>query len=158
MLAVGRRAVTCGSVQIARRVIARFGLSVTQPGRDVTILRSQARLPATHTCQLVGPGVFAVLGGLGAIFRRHLAVIDSLGAVVRSFSVPRWGPGPFRLLTLTHRAVPCGSVEVTRCVIARRGFSVALLGLTVTNVRGQIAVAPFYVPLTCRRQGVLAFV
>jgi hypothetical protein len=143
MLTVGRRAVTCGSIKVAGRVITRFGLSVTQPGRDVAILRGQARLPAAHAGQLVGPGIFAVLGGLGAILGRNLAVIYGLGAVIGSLGVRGWRQRTFacRVLTLARGAVPCGAVEVTRCVISRRGLSVALLGLSVTHVRRQIAVA-----------------
>ena len=156
MLPVGRGAVTRGSIEIARRVITRLGLSVTQPGRDVAILGSQARLPTAYSCQLVGPGILAVLGGLGAVFGRHLAVIDSLGPVIRSLGVPRWRTGTFALglLTLTCRAVPCRPVEVARRVITRCGLPVTLLGLSVTHVGGQIAVAPFYVALTCDCKGV----
>jgi hypothetical protein len=87
MLTVGRRAVTCGSVKVAGRVITRLGLSVPQPGSDVAILRGQARLPAAHAGQLVGPGILAVLGGLGAILGRNLAVIDGLSAVIGSLGV-----------------------------------------------------------------------
>jgi len=41
MLTVARRAIPCGSVEITRRVVARFGLSVTQLGRDVSLPRRQ---------------------------------------------------------------------------------------------------------------------
>jgi hypothetical protein len=61
-------------------------------------------------------------------------------------------------LTLTRRAIPRGSVEVTRRVVARRGLSVALLGHSVTHVRSEIAVAPFDVTLASRCQGVLAVI
>jgi len=143
MLTVGRRAITCGSVKVARRVITRFGLSVPQPGRNVTVLRSQARLPTAYSCQLVGPGILAVLGGLGAILGCHPAVIDSLGSVIGSLGVRGRRQRIFavRLLTLARGAVSCRSVEVTRGVISRRGLSIALLGLSVTHVRRQIAVA-----------------
>jgi hypothetical protein len=156
MLAVGRGSVTRGSIEIARRVITGLGLSVTQPGRDVPILRGQASLPTAHPGQLVCPGVLAVPGGLGAVFGRHLAVIYGLGAIIGSLGVPRWRTGTFALglLTLTCRAVSCRPVEIARRVIARRGLSVTLLGLPVTHVGGQIAVAPFYVALTCDCQGV----
>ena len=159
MLAVGRGSVTRGSIEIARRVITGLGLSVTQPGRDVPILRGQASLPTAHPGQLVCPGILAVPGGLGAIFGRHLAVLDSLGPVIRSLSVPRWRTGAFALglLILTCRAVPCRPVEVARRVIARRGLSITLLGLSVTHVRSQIAVPPFYVALPCGCKGVLTF-
>jgi len=145
MLPVGRRAISCGSVKIAGRVIARLGFSVAQPGRDVTVLRSKAGLPAAHSCQLVGPGIFAILGGLGAILGRNLAVIDSLGAVIRGLGATPWRSGTFacRPFTLTRRAIPCGSVEVSRRVITRFRLSVTLLRLSVTHVRSQIAVAPF---------------
>ena len=160
MLTIGRRAVTCGSVKIAGRVITRFGLSVTQPGRDVAILRGQARLPAAHAGQLVGPGIFAVLGRLGAILGRNLAVIYGLGAVIGSLGVRGWRQRTFacRVVTLARGAVTCGAVEVTRRVVASRGLTVTLFGLTVTHIRGQIAIAPFYIPLTRGCQGVLAIV
>ncbi|HEY4896610.1 MAG TPA: hypothetical protein VII01_11020, partial [Solirubrobacteraceae bacterium] len=111
-LIVARRAIPCGSVAITRCVVPCFGLSVTQPGRDVTVLGSQPGLPAAHPCQLVRPGIFAVLGGLCAIFGCNLAVVDGLGAVVRSLSTPRGSSGTFarRMLTLARRAIPCGSV------------------------------------------------
>jgi hypothetical protein len=148
MLTVGRRAVTRGSVKIPCCVITRFGLSVTEPGRDVTVLRSQAGLPAAHPGQLVGPGIFAVLGGLGTVFGRNLAVVNSLCAVICSLGVRRWG----------SRSFACGLLTLVRCavsrgVIARSCLSVALLGLSVAYVRGQIAVASFYVPFAWRRQG-----
>jgi hypothetical protein len=157
ILAVARRAVPCGSVEITRRVVTRLGLPVSQAGRDVTVLCSQPGLPAPHSCQLVGPGILAVLGGLCAVFGCNLAVVDGLGAIVRSFSLPRGGSGTFacRLLTLARRAIPCGSVEITRRVVTRFGLAVTLLGLAVTYVRSQIAVPPFYVALPCGCRGVL---
>ncbi len=160
MLTVGRRAIPCGSIKIARRVVTRFGFSVAQPGRDVTVLRSQAGLPTAHSSQLVGSGIFAVLCGLGAIFGRNLAVVDGLGPVIRSLGVPRGRSGTFACLLITpvRRAIPCGSVEVTRRVVTRLGLSITLLGLSVTHVRSQIAVAPFQVALACLCQGVLAFI
>jgi hypothetical protein len=138
-LTVARRAIACGSVEITRRVVARFGLSVTQPGRDVTVLRSQPGLPAAHSGQLVGPGILAVLGGLRAILGCNLAIVDGLGAVVRSPSAPRGGLGTFvcRMLTVARRAVPCGSVEITRRVVTRFGLSVTLPGRDVTALRSQ---------------------
>jgi hypothetical protein len=159
VLAVGRRAITCSSVKITGRVITRFGLSVTQPGRDITVLRSEAGLPTAHSRQLVGSGILAVLGGLGPIFGRNLAVINGLSAVIRSLSMPRWLTGAIacRLLALTRSAVSRRSVEVARRVIPRRGLSVPLLGLSVTHVRGKIAVAPFDVPLACDCEGVSVY-
>ena len=137
ILTVARRAVPCGSVEITRRVVTRFGLSVTQPGRDVTVLRSQPGLPAAYSCQLVGPGIFAVLGGLRAICGCNLAIVDGLGAVVRSPSAPRGGLGTFvcRILTFARRAIPCGSVEITRRVVTRFGLSVTQPGRDVTVLR-----------------------
>jgi hypothetical protein len=158
MLTVRRRAIPSRSVEIAGGVITSFGLSVTQPRRDVTVLRGQAGLPAPDSCQLVGPGILAVLGGLGAIFGRHPAVVDSLGPVVRSLGPARGRSGTLavRLLTISRRPVACGPVEVARRVITRRGLPVALLRHSVAHVRGQIAVAPFDVALACLGQGVLA--
>ncbi|HEY8840758.1 MAG TPA: hypothetical protein VIO80_08950, partial [Candidatus Dormibacteraeota bacterium] len=65
---------------------------------------------------------------------------------------PQGGSRTFacRLLTLARRAVPCGSVEITRRVVTR-------FGLSVTHVRSQIAVPPFYVALPCSCKGVLTF-
>jgi hypothetical protein len=82
-----------------------------------------------------------------------------LGAVVGSLSLPRGGSVAFAcsLLTLARRAVPGGSVEITRRVVTRFGLSVTLLGLSVTHVRSQIAVPPFYVALPCGCKGVLSF-
>ena len=156
----GRRAIACRSVEVARRVIARFGLSVTQPGRFVAVLGSQAGHPPAGSRQLVGAGILAVLGGVGAIFGGHPAVVDSLGPVVSSLSVPRGSSGAFpgRLLTLARRAIAGGSVEITRGVVARRGLSVTLLGLSVADVRSPVAVAPLDVALAWRRQGVRALI
>jgi hypothetical protein len=138
ILAVASRAIPCGSVQITRRVVARFSLSVAQLGRNVTVLRSQPGLPAAHSCQLVGPGILTVLGRLCAIFRCNLAVVDGSFAVVRSSGMPRGSLGTFARLLLTdaRRAIPCGSVEITRRVVTR-------FGLPVTHIGSQIAVAPF---------------
>jgi hypothetical protein len=160
MLTVGRRAIACVSVEIARGVITRFGFTITQPGSDVAILSSQAGLPTAHSCQLVGAGILPVLGGLGPIFGRNLAVINRLGPVVRSLSVSRGrlGTFPCRLFTLSCGAIPCSPGEVTRRVIARFGLSVTLFGLPVTHVGSQIAVAPFYVALARLCQGVLALI
>jgi hypothetical protein len=96
MLAVGRRAVARGPVKVPRRVIARFGLSVAQPGRDVAVLRGQPRFPTAHARQLIRLGIVSI--GFGV--------------------------------------------------------SVALLGLSVADVRGQVAVTPFYVTLARSGQGV----
>jgi hypothetical protein len=159
MLTLARRAIPCGSVEITRRVVTRSGFSVTQLSRDVTVLRSQPGLPAAHSCQLVGPGILAVFGGVCAIFGRHLAVLDGLGAVVRSRSTPRGSSGTLagRMLTLARRAIPCGSVEITRRVVTRFGLSVTLLGLSVTHVRSQIAITPFYVALARGCRGVSVY-
>jgi hypothetical protein len=160
MLTVARRAIPCRSVEITRRVVTRFGFSVTQLGRDVTFQRSQPGLPALHSGRLVGPGIFAVLGGLCAIFRCKFAVVDGLGAVVRSLGAPRGSPGTFvsRMLTVARRAIPCRSVEITRRVVTRFGFSVTQLGLSVTLVRSQITVTPFDIALARSCKGVSVFV
>jgi hypothetical protein len=100
MLAVGRCAVARGPVKVPRRVIARFGLSVAQPGRNVAVLCRQARFPTAHARQLIRLGIVSV--GFGV--------------------------------------------------------SVALLGLSVTDVRGQVAVAPFDITLARRGQGVVLVV
>ena len=54
-LAIGRRAIPRRSVEVAGRVVAGLGLPVAQPGRDVSVARCQAGLPAAHRPQLVGP-------------------------------------------------------------------------------------------------------
>ena len=160
ILAVARRAIPCGSVQITCRVVTRLRLSVAQLGGDVTVLRSQTGLPAAHSCQLVGAGILTILGGLCAIFRCNLAVVDSSFAVVGSPSMPRGSLGTFArlLLTVARRAIPCGSVEITRRVVARFGLPVTQGGLPVTHIRSQIAVASFYVALACGRDGILAVI
>jgi len=88
VLTVARRAIPCGSVVITCRVVTRFGLSVTQLGRVVTLLRSLHGAPPAHSCQLVGPEIFPVLSGLCAISRCNLPVVGGLGAVVRSVCAP----------------------------------------------------------------------
>jgi hypothetical protein len=92
---------------------------------------------------------------MGAILGGHPAVVDSLGAVVGGLGVGRGSSGAFacRLRTLSGGAIAGGPVEITRRV-TRFGLSVTLLGISVTNVRGQVAVATFYVSLAWRRQGV----
>jgi hypothetical protein len=156
ILAVGRRAVACGSVEIARRVVTRLGLSVSEASRDVAVLSSEPGLPAPHSCQLVGSGILAILGGLCAVFGCNLAVVNSLGTVVGSPSLPQGGSGTFacRLLTLARLPVPGGAVEITRRVITGLGLSITLLGLSITHVRSQVAVPPLCVALACGRKGV----
>jgi hypothetical protein len=91
MLTVAGGAITRGPVEVARRVITRFGLSVTQPGRDVTVLRSQAGLPAADSGQLIGFGIVAVRFGLSisllglpiADVRREVAVATFYVALAR---------------------------------------------------------------------------
>ena len=97
---------------------------------------------------------------MGAVFGRHLAVIDGLGSVVRRLCVRRRTRGTVavRLLTLARGAVSCRSVEVTRGVVTGGGLAVTLFGIPITHVRGQVAVAPLDIPLACGCQGVLAFV
>jgi hypothetical protein len=159
-LAVARRAIPRGSVEITRRVVTRLSLSVAQFGGDVTVLRSQPGLPAAHSRQLVGPGILTVLGRLCAIFGCNLAVVDGSFAVVRSPSMPRGSLGAFPrlMLTVARRAIPCGSVKITRRVVTRFGLPITQLGLSVTHIRSQIAVAPFYVALARGCQGVFAVI
>src|ERR1700737_2109145 len=99
---------------MTRRVITRFGLSVTKPGREITVLSSHPRLSTAHACELVGPGICAVLGCLGTVFGRHLAVVDRLGAVVRSPGAPRGCLVTFvcRMLPVGRRTATCGSVKI----------------------------------------------
>ena len=139
---VGRGAIAGGSVKIACRVITCLGLTVTQAGGDVSVRRSLAGLAAPNSCQLVGPGIFTVLGGVGTIFGRNLAVVDRLGTIVRSLGAARRRPRAFALGLMTLR------------VVARRGLSVTLLRFSVAHIRGQIAVAPFDVALAGRGQSV----
>ena len=157
MLTVGRRAIPRGSVEITGGVVTSFGLSVAQPRRNVTVLRSQAGLSAAHSCLLVSPGILAILGGLGAILGRHPAVVDSLGPVVCSLSATRGRSGDLarRLFTIGRGSVPCGPVVVARGVVTRSGLAVALLRLAVAHIRGQVAIAPFDVTLARLGQGVL---
>ena len=160
MLAVGRGPIPGGPVEIARRVIARFGLAVTKPGGGVAILCGQARLPAAHPCQLVGPGVLAILLGLGAVFGRHPAVVDRLGAVVRSLVLAGWGFRTFiwRLVGRMRGSVAGCSIEVDGGVIASFGFPVTLFGLAIPDVGGQVAVVPVQVALIDGSQGALGWI
>jgi hypothetical protein len=145
MLTVAFRTVPCGSVEITRRVVTRFGLSVTQPGGDVTTVRSQSGLTTAHSCQLVGSGILAVLGGLRAIFGSNLAVIDGLHAVVRSPRSARRSLGALASLIqmVARRTIPCRSVKIACRVVTRFRLSVTLLSLSITNICSQIAVTPF---------------
>ncbi|HEY4889007.1 MAG TPA: hypothetical protein VIJ58_10615 [Candidatus Dormibacteraeota bacterium] len=74
--------------------------------------------------------------------------------------MPRGSSGTFArlLLTVARRAIPCGSVEITRCVVARFGLPVTQVGFPVTHIRSQIAVASFYVALACGCDGILAVI
>ena len=132
MLTVARRAASGGSVENISGVVMRVGLSVTQRGRDVTLLR-----------------------GLGAVVRGSLAIAAGLHALVRGLSAPRGGPGTFvcRVLTVARRAIPCGSVEITRRVVTRFGLSVTQLGRDVTLLRSHVASSPLPVALTVLGQG-----
>jgi hypothetical protein len=136
-LAVARRAIPGGSVQITRRIVTRLGFSVAQPRGDVAILSGEPGLAAANSPQLVGPGIFAVLGGMCAILGGNPPIVDSLSAVVRSPSAPRGGPRPFvrRVLTVARRANPCGSVQVTGRIVTRLGFLVTEPGCNVTVLR-----------------------
>jgi hypothetical protein len=143
VLTVARRAIPGGSVEVTCRVVARFGLTVTQPGCDVTVLGSQPGLSPPHSGQLVGPGIKAVLGCVGAILGRNPAVIDGLGAVVRGSGAPRGGLDAFVgcILAVARRAIPGGSVEIARSVVTRFRLSVAQPGRDVTVLRGQPGLA-----------------
>jgi len=92
---------------------------------DLALDGSQSGPAAAYSSQLVGPGIFTVLGGLRAIFRSDLSVEAALGAVVRGnlavvdgsdatirgLSALGGGPGAciLRALTIARRAIPCGS-------------------------------------------------
>jgi len=136
--------VTCGVVRGFKPVYVYIGgheLSAdTLCAIDLAPYGSEPGAPAACSCQLVGPGIFTVPGCLGAIFRGNLAVVAALCtifrcnlaivdgpyAAVRSLSAPGVGPGTFicRALTVARRAIPCGSVEITRRVVTRFGLSV----------------------------------
>jgi hypothetical protein len=62
------------------------------------------------------------------------------------------------MLTVACCAIPCRSVEITRRVVTRFGFSVTQLGLSVTLVRSQITVTPFDIALARSCKGVSVFV
>jgi len=124
LLTVARRTVAGGSIEITRRVVTRLGRSIAQLGRNVTVLRRESGLAAAHSCQLVGPGVFSVLGGLRSIFGCNFAVVDSLGAIVRGPSASRRASGAFGMLTLARGAITGSPVEITLRVVTRFGFSV----------------------------------
>jgi hypothetical protein len=108
---------------------------------DLAADGSKPSAPAADSCQLVGPGVFAILGGLRAVFRRnltvvaalrsiirrHLAVVDSSHSAVRSISTLRGRASAcvFRALTAARRAIPCRSIKIARRVVTRFGVTVA---------------------------------
>jgi hypothetical protein len=143
VLTVTRRAITGSAIEVAGRIVTRFRLSVTQPGSDVAVLRCQSGLAPAHPHQLVGPGIKAVLGGVGAIFSGNPAVVDRLGAVVRGSSAPRGGLDAFvgRILAVARRAIPGGSVEVAGGVVTCLRLPVAQPGCDVTVLRGQPGLA-----------------
>jgi hypothetical protein len=134
-LTIARGAIPGSAVAIPGRVVTRFSLSVAQPGRDVSVPRGEPGLPATHSRQLVGPGILAVLRRMRAIFGCNLAVIDSPYAAVGRLSAPRVGPRTFvcGTLTVARRAIPRTSVAITGSVVSR-------LGLLVTQPRRDVAV------------------
>ena len=138
-LAIARRAISCGSVEVAGRVVTRFGFSVAQPGRDVSVPRSQPCLPPAHSRQFVGPGIFAVLRRLGAIFGCDFAVIHGPHAAVGSLSPLRIRPGAFvsRPLPAAGRVISRSSVAITRCVVTRFRLSVTQPGGDVAVPRGK---------------------
>ena len=70
--------------------------------------------------------------------------------------MPRGSLGTFaRLMSSVARgAIPCGSVEITGRVVTRFGLSITQLGLSVSHIRSQIAVAPFDVALARSCNGV----
>jgi hypothetical protein len=141
--AIGRRAIPRGSVEIAGRVVTCLGLSVAQPGRDISVLSRHPRLPAAGASQLIRPGIVAVLGGLGPIFGRHPAVVDGLGPVVRRPSAARGGLVAFvcGMLTVGGGAITRGSVKVARRVVTRFGLSVTQPGRDVAVLRSQAGLA-----------------
>ena len=102
---------------------------------------SQAGAAAADARQLVGPGIFTILGGLRAILgcnlaivaalcpiiRCHLAVVDGSHATVGGISPLRGRPDTriLRALTIGRRAISGGSVEIARRVVTRFGVTVA---------------------------------
>ena len=157
ILAVACRAISSGSVKIARRVVTCFGLPVTEPSSDVTVLRSQPSLSAAHPRQFVGPGILAVFGRLCTIFGRNLAVVGGLFPVIRRTCMSGGTPVTFArlMLAVTDRAIPRVPVKITRSVVTRFGLPVAQRGLSITHIGGQIAVAALYVTLAWACEGVL---
>ncbi|HEY4915050.1 MAG TPA: hypothetical protein VIJ91_14160 [Candidatus Dormibacteraeota bacterium] len=138
-LTIARRAITCCAVEITRRVVARFGVTVAQPGRDVAITRCQTSLPTSHRRLLVGPRIFAVLRRLGAIFGCDFAVVDGSNAAVGSFSAPRVGPSTFvsRALSVARRTNPRSPIAITRRIVTRFGLSITQAGRDVPVTRSQ---------------------
>gem|GEM_PF-1400003 len=132
---------------------------------------SQSGAAAADPGQLVGPGVFTVLGCLRAILRRdlavkaalcpivrrNLAIVDGSHTAVRGIGALRSGPGA-RVLgapAVAGRAIPGGSVEITGSVVTGFGLLVAQPGREVAVTRSQPGL-----PTTHRRQlvrpGILA--
>jgi hypothetical protein len=134
-LTIARGAIPGSAVAIPGRVVTRFGLSVAQSRRDVSVPRGESGLSATHSRQLVGPGILAVLRRMRAIFGCNLAVVDGPYAAVGRLSAPRVGPRTFvyGTLTVARRPIPRTSVAITSSVVSR-------LGLSVTQPRRDVAV------------------
>src|ERR1700687_4247981 len=81
--------------------------AVTLDAIDLAPDCSQPGAAAAHSCQLVGPGILTVPGGLRAIFRRNLAVQAALGAIIRrNLAVV---DGSNTAVCGVSRAIPCGS-------------------------------------------------
>ena len=145
--AVACGAVARGSVEVAGRVVASFGLPVAQPRGHVSVLRGQPRFPAARADQLVGPGVLAISRGLGAIFGRDLSVVDGLRAVVRRARAPRGGLIAFvgGVLPVGRRAIARGPVQVAGGVVTRFGLPVAQTGCDVSVLRSQTGLPAAHV-------------
>jgi len=86
---------------------------------------SQPGAPAAHSCQLVGPGIFTVLGGLRAIVRGNLAVAAGLRAVGGGVSARRSCPGTVscRILTVARRSQLHLSVGPNRRIVKQTSLA-----------------------------------
>jgi hypothetical protein len=134
--------------------VSRYELSAVALGAiDLAPDGSESGAAAAYPGQLIGPGIFAVPGGLRAILscnlsvvaplcaivRGDLAVVDRPHSAVRGVSAFQGGASArvLRALTAARRAISRGSVEITGCVVACFGLLVAQPGRDVPVPRCQ---------------------
>jgi hypothetical protein len=142
-LAVARRAIACSPIQIARRIVTRFGIAVAQPCRDVPVSRGQTSLTTAHGSLLVGPGILAVFRRLRAVLCGDLAVVDGSLAAVGCLSTTGIGAGAFVgcSLPVARCAIPRGAIAISCSVVTSFGLAIPEPGRNVAVSRRQAGLA-----------------